>query len=146
MYLTNEESLRNLAITVFGVVENEEVKKILKNFKWRDGEYDLTVDSGRKKYLKHVYLYNFPNVEKKYPNELVNKFTVHFENDYEMYKNVYIFRNKKDIMKKINSMINIDGDENNYAYSPTGFWFADQAKIIKTKDRVIVIQAHRLDC
>lgn len=154
-YLLEEKinALKNHAVLIFNkldeIIDYDDDKSInfLKNFSYNGNKYDLTTNKGTKKYLLAKFKESFPqyNIKERVPKELINKFT-QWRSHGESYKNIYIFQNKKGVMEKIYRYCNVEGDNNYYDYSPTGFWFASPAKIIETKERIIVIQEHVLDC
>lgn len=103
---------------------------------------------GIKKYLREFYKSHLSSYEENVRDKrsgLINHFQ-HIDQYGEDMVNVYIYENLEGIMDIIQNDINIHGDENHYNYSPTGFWFASKAKVIKTDNRIFVIQGVALDC
>ncbi len=120
-------------------------KERLSKFKYENRLFDLTTMEGTKKYLKHLYKKAFPVYKNRMPKGLINHICREDESG-ESRIDVYIFHKEDDTMDRIRNNMNLEGDDNHYDYSPTGFWFRSRADIIEADDRIIVMQGCSLDC
>ncbi|WP_144473038.1 hypothetical protein [Bacillus pumilus] len=125
-----------------------EINRLINDKRYFKSKKFNTNLKGLKKYLREFYKSHLSSYEESVKDKrsgLINHFQ-HVDPYGEHVVNVYIYENLKGIMDIIQNDINLMGDENNYDYSPTGLWFAGKAKVIKTDNRIFVIQGVALDC
>jgi hypothetical protein len=148
------DNLKDFAVHMFKIkreevdTRKEERTDLLKKFPFNGKRFDLTTDKGTKKFIQAHVDHEFPMLKekpRKQPRELVNKFT-RWDESGESNTTVYIFENKKGVLKNIYKHMNVEGDSNHYDYSPTGLWFRDQAEIKVKGERIFVTQRAMLDC